>query len=99
MSKNLQLTEKFKCFCWGVLTVIAIGLLVGAADNSALPNTSRYQIATWSGQLGANAGGVGVFIVDTISGETKTVYTRIYGDPGTSDLIKNDLRKSFASIP
>jgi hypothetical protein len=89
--------ERLTYFIFGTLAAVIVLLLLGATEIGP-PNYGRYQISAWSGSLGGDRGGVGVFIVDTASGETKTVYSRVYGgsDPGV--VVKDDLRKPFHSI-
>lgn len=88
--------ERWTFFALGTLTAIFLMLLLGATDIGP-PNYGRYQISAWGGSLGGDTGSVGVFIVDTATGETKTVYSRIYGsDRGV--VAKDDLRKPFHSI-
>jgi hypothetical protein len=93
-------SERIRFFLLGVLFVAGILFLTGADTLSPPPpNYGRYQISSWATSFGNNSGGVGAFVVDTVSGETKTVYSRIYGPvPGDGKLIKNDLKKPFASI-
>jgi hypothetical protein len=63
------------------------------------PQYGRYQISAWSTRLGEHAGGVGVFIVDTATGETKTAYTAIYGQADPITVMVDHLGKPFATIP
>lgn len=88
--------DRLTYFVLGTLTAVILLLLLGATEIGP-PNYGRYQISAWGGALGGDAGGVGVFIVDSATGETKTVYSRIYGaDRGV--VVKDDLRKPFYSI-
>jgi len=91
--------QQLKYFLLGVGSVSALLLLSGAVDyaKSSL-NFGRYQLSSWATQLGDKNGVVGAFVMDTVSGETKTVYIRTYGNPGRSKVAKNDLKKSFSSI-
>jgi len=36
--------------------------------------------------------------IDTATGETRTVYSRIYGTPGEGRVVRNNLNKSFAAM-
>ncbi|MFQ5559320.1 MAG: hypothetical protein ACE5FU_01870 [Nitrospinota bacterium] len=91
--------ERVKFFCFGVFVVVGILVLTGARDMAPRAlNSGRFQISAWAGSFGNNSGGVGVFVVDTISGETKTVYARTYGTPEKGAVLKNDLKKPFVSI-
>lgn len=91
--------EKLIYFILGTLAATVFLLLVGAGEIGP-PNYGRYQISAWGGSLGSNKGGVGVFIVDSATGETKTVYSRIYGGNSndSSVVAKDDLSKPFHSI-
>lgn len=51
-----------------------------------------------AGVSGKNSGAVGAFVMDTVSGETRTVYMRTYGKPPASRAVKNDLKKPFHAI-
>jgi hypothetical protein len=91
--------ERIKYFLLGTLVVTGILFLVGADSlNPPPPHYGRFQISSWATSLGDNSGAVGAFVIDTVTGETKTVYGRIYGNPGEGKLIKNDLRKPFIAI-
>ncbi|MFO7760164.1 MAG: hypothetical protein R6V20_00925 [Desulfobia sp.] len=92
--------EKLKFFLLGILTLTGLLLLTGASENSSSPtlNYGRYQITSWAGQMSKNSGVIGAFVMDTVSGETKTVYLREYGDVPSSRLLKNDLKKSFSAV-
>ncbi len=77
-----------------------IGMMLGAASdyqNSTL-NFGRFQISSFATKLSEDSGVVGAFVVDTVSGETRTAYMRTYGTPPNSTAVKNDLKKSFSAI-
>ncbi len=96
----MSVYEKLKFFLLGILTLTGILLLTGAADKTAPTlNYGRYQLSAWATQLDRNSGIIGAFVMDTVSGETKTVYLREYGDIPESRIAKNDLKKSFSAIP
>lgn len=98
--KDKLWSERIKFFILGILAVTGILFLAGADSLSPPPpNYGRFQISSWATSFGNNSGGVGAFVVDTVSGETRTVYSRIYGVvPVEGKLIKNDLKKPFISI-
>ena len=100
MKANKNWSERIKFFLLGMLAVLGLLMVTGAGPNSTTPTLQfgRYQISAWGTALGAKSGAMGVFIVDTVSGETKTVYSRTYGNPGATKVLKNDLKKPFASI-
>jgi len=80
----------------GFLVAIILVFLVAAIDTSP-PHYGRYQLSAWAGRFGKDGGGVGVFVIDTTTGETKTAYSRIFGkDNGR--VIVNNLRKPFTSM-
>ena len=92
--------ERILFFSLGCVSLLIVSLLMGAASdyqNSTL-NFGRYQISSWATQLSDESGAVGAFVMDTVSGETRTVYIRTYGDTGKSTVIRNDLKKPFNSI-
>jgi len=100
--KPRQHRERLKFFGLGLLVALAVMLLSGASEigTSAIgpPNYGRYQIASWSTNFGSNGGGFGVFITDTATGETKMVYSRLFGTTGNGDVKKDELGKTFFSI-
>lgn len=99
-ANNMAWRERCLFFALGALCLTVVGLLLGAASdykNNTL-NFGRYQLSAWGTQIGENGGAVGAFVMDTVSGETRTAYIRTYGDTPTSRVIKNDLKKSFNSI-
>lgn len=89
-----------RSFVLGMVALLVLLMLTGMVESNHQPtlNYGRYQISAWGTQLGKDSGAMGVFVVDTVSGETKTVYTRIYGSPGDGEVVKNDLRKPFSGI-
>lgn len=89
---------KIKYFLLGLGFAMTLFLLTAASNTPPAPNYGRFQISSWAGQLGPNGGGVGAFVVDTASGETKTVYSRFYGDVGDSKIDKNNLKLPFSSM-
>ncbi len=89
--------EKLIYFILGLSCGVTLLLLMGTTEIGP-PHYGRYQISAWGGQLGADRGGVGVFIVDTATGETKTVYSRLFTGPDKGQILKDDLRKPFYSI-
>jgi hypothetical protein len=97
MLKNKVLKERVTFFLLGALAVFGMLFLLGA-DNAVIIDNGRYQLSSWAGSFGKNSGGVGAFIVDTVTGETKTAYTRIYGEPENGRVIKNNLNKPFNSM-
>lgn len=92
--------EKLFFFALGALSLVTITFLLGAASdfqNQTL-NYGRYQLSSWGTQIGDDSGAVGAFVMDTVSGETRTAYIRTYGTPPASRVLKNDLKKPFHAI-
>ncbi|OHB33079.1 MAG: hypothetical protein A2X84_02565 [Desulfuromonadaceae bacterium GWC2_58_13] len=95
--KTRQHNERIKFFGLGLLVALAIMLLAGATDVGP-PSYGRYQIASWGTEFGSKGGGFGVFIADTATGETKMVYSRVFGETGNGEIKKDELGKTFFSI-
>jgi len=93
---------KIKHFFLGAAATLLLLMLTGAIDNgsssSATLNFGRYQLSSFATSFGDKGGVIGAFVIDTVSGETRTVYSRIYGPEMESKLVKNDLKKPFISI-
>lgn len=81
----------------GILSTLVTLLLIGATDISA-PNYGRYQLSSWSTEVGEHKAAVGAFVLDTATGETKSVYTRIFDDRGQFKDLKNNLKSTFYSV-
>jgi hypothetical protein len=98
-NKNTLWKQQLKYFLLGAGSIATIFLLCASTDYaSSSLNFGRYQLSTVAGQLTDKSGVIGAFVMDTVSGETKTVYIRIYGEPGKSKVVKNKLKKSFSSV-
>lgn len=93
---------KAKYFFLGIIATLFFLVLTGAIDHqgssSAALGFGRYQLSSWAASFGDKGGVVGAFVIDTVSGETRTVYSRTYGPPMESNVLKNDLKKPFSSI-
>jgi len=81
----------------GALSFATVLLLVGATDVSA-PNYGRYQLSSWSTSISDGRAVVGAFVLDTATGETKNVYTRIVNPDGMGRVLRNDLNTTFYNI-
>jgi len=97
------LRERFLYFTLGVVSLAFVSFLLGAAsdyqhNNNSTLNFGRYAITSWATQLDSKSGVVGAFVLDTVSGETRTVYYRTYGDVPKNEASKNDLKKPFHAI-
>ena len=92
--------ERFLYFSLGIISLAAVFFLLGASSdfqNNTL-NFGRYAISSWATQIDNKSGVIGAFVLDTVSGETRTVYIRTYGDTPESKVIKSDLKKPFIAI-
>lgn len=95
---------KVRYFLLGIGSSLLLLLLTGAMNDPGAPGSAnlsfgRYQLATWATPFGGQGGAMGAFVIDTVSGETKTVYSRTFGPTAMEgEVIKNDLKKPFASI-
>ena len=96
--QRLFSSVRVRFFCLGVIATFGYLFLTGATDTNPSLQYGRYQISAWASNFGTEGGGVGAFVIDTVSGETKAVYTRAYGKIPQGTTIKNDLRKPFAAI-
>jgi hypothetical protein len=93
--------ERFLYFFLGMLSLALVFFTLGASteyQNTTTLNFGRYAISSWATQLDNKSVVVGAFVLDTVSGETRTVYIRTYGDVPESKAVKNDLKKPFISI-
>lgn len=98
-----SLKERLLYFSLGVLSLALVSFLLGAASDyqnshNATLNFGRYAISSWATQIDGKSGVVGAFVLDTVSGETRTAYIRTYGDVPKSEATKHDLKKPFNSI-
>ncbi|NTV14930.1 MAG: hypothetical protein HGA96_13520 [Desulfobulbaceae bacterium] len=94
---------KLKFFLLGVGASMMMLFLTGAMNDPGAPSSAnlaygRYQISSWATSFGDKGGAVGAFVIDTFSGETKTVYSRTYGPTMEGEVLKNDLKKPFTSM-
>ncbi len=99
-TRNRVWQERLLFFVLGAVSLGIVTLLLGASSDykAATLNYGRYQISSWATQLDENSGAIGAFVMDTVSGETRTVYMRTYGKPPISRSVKNDLKKAFHAI-
>jgi hypothetical protein len=98
-----MLRERLLYFSLGVLSLAVTSFLLGASadyqnSNNTTLNFGRYAISSWATQIDNKSGVVGAFVLDTVSGETRTVCIRTYGDVPKSEFVKNDLKRPFISI-
>lgn len=98
-----SIKDRLLFFSLGAICLLMGSFLMGAAsdyvnNNNTTLNFGRYAISSWATQLDGKSGVVGAFVMDTVSGETRTVYIRTYGEIPKSETVKNDLKKPFNSI-
>jgi len=95
----MKFTKHIQYAIIGAASAFILIMLGGAVNysNSSL-NFGRYQLSSWSTRLSVNGGVVGAFVMDTVSGETKTVYLRTYGNIGKGKVVKNNLKKTFSAM-
>lgn len=92
--------ERLVFFVLGAVSLCGMMLLLGAASdyqNSTL-NFGRYQLSSWATQVDGGSGVIGAFVLDTVSGETRTAYIRTYGDVPKTHAVKNSLKQPFNSM-
>jgi len=96
---------KIKYFLFGVGVTLMFLLLTGAYQVVEIEGTpalaldnGRYQLSSWATSVGDKGGVIGAFVIDTVTGETRTVYSREYGPGLESKIVKNELKKPFSSI-
>jgi len=95
---------KVKYFILGIGSTLLLLLLTGAMNDPGAPSSAnlsygRYQLSSWATSFGDKGGAMGAFVIDTVSGETRTVYSRTFGPaPMEGEVVKNDLKKPFVSI-
>lgn len=94
---------KAKYFFLGVAAALFFLVLTGAVDyqgssSSAVLGFGRYQLSSWATSFGEKGGAVGAFVIDSVSGETRTVYSRTFGPAMESNVVKNDLKKPYSAI-
>jgi hypothetical protein len=87
-------------FLFGATCLAGIFLLLGAASdhNNGPLSFGRYQLSSWATRIGEDSGVVGAFVIDTVTGETRTVYVRNYGNVPSNHIVVNDLKKHFNSV-
>jgi len=95
---------RVKYFLLGVGASLLLLMLTGAMNDPGAPGSAnlsfgRYQLSSWATPFGDQGGAMGAFVIDTFSGETKTVYSRTFGSTAMGgEVIKNELKKPFTTI-
>lgn len=100
MKANMQrITGQLRYLLLGIALTIGILFMMGNAPVAGpVLDNGRYQVSSYATRLGEDTGAVGAFIVDTVSGEVKTVYMRVYGDVPESKILMNNLKRNFANM-
>jgi hypothetical protein len=99
MKAKMLNTERLKYIVVGVVLAVGILFMMGTGPiNSTVLDNGRFQISSYATQLGEGSGAVGAFIVDTVSGEVKTVYMRVYGEELPSKVVMNNLKRKYVSM-
>ena len=87
-----------KFFFLGGVAVLIILLFIGATNAPPPPNYGRFQLSSWATSIDDGAL-VGAFVIDTATGETKTVYSRFFKYKDKESVIfTNNLKKTFTSM-
>ncbi len=93
--------KKWKPFVF--ISIIASIFLVffliewGTASSAPPPHYGRFQLHAWAAPM--NKGVLmGALVIDTATGETKTVYSRLVKSETDSIIFTNQLRKPFIQI-
>jgi len=94
---NTIMKSKIRCFLLGGVVVFIIIVLTGTSK-APPPNYGRYQISSFAAAIENNGSIIGAFILDTATGETKTVYSRTFKHINESQILINNLKKPFISM-
>ncbi len=88
-----------KFFFMGVFAALILLLFLGATKAPPPPNYGRFQMSSWATPIDDGAL-VGAFVIDTATGETKTVYSRFFKYPKDKEsvIFTNNLKKTFSSM-
>ncbi len=79
------------------LTILCI-LFLGAVNSPPPPHYGRFQLQSWATAPVDGGAMVGAFVIDTATGETKTVYSRLIKSEHESVIFINHLKKPFIQI-
>ncbi len=96
--KSIFYNERVKYFVFGIgLTLLCI-LCLGAVNSPPPPHYGRFQLQSWAAAPVDGGALVGAFVIDTATGETKTVYSRLVKSEKQSVIFTNQLKKPFSRI-
>lgn len=96
--KFIRLDKHVKYFVIGVGLTLLCFLFLGAIDTPPPPHYGRYQLQSWAAAPVDGGALVGAFVIDTATGETKTVYSRLVKSEQQSIVFTNQLKKPFIRI-
>lgn len=89
---------QLKFFILGILVTLFCVLFIGAINSAPPPNYGRYQLQSWATSPSDGGSMVGAFVIDTATGETKTVFSRHIKFGKKSVTYKNQLNRQFLNI-
>jgi len=96
--KTIFHNSQIKFFILGIAVTLFCVLFIGAINSPPPPNYGRFQLQSWATSLADGGALVGAFVIDTATGETKTVLSRQIKSGGKSITFKNELKKQFLNI-
>ncbi len=82
----------------GIAVTLFCVLFIGAVKSPPPPNYGRFQLQAWATSPSEGEAMVGAFVIDTATGETKTVFSRLIKPNEKSITYKNELKKQFIKI-
>ena len=96
--KKIFHRAQLKFFILGIAVTLSCLLFIGAIKSPPPPNYGRFQLQSWATSPDDGGALVGAFVIDTATGETKTVLSRLVKFSGESVTYKNELNKQFINI-
>lgn len=90
--------SQIKFFIIGIAVTLFCVLFIGATNSPPPPNYGRFQLQSWATSPVEGGALVGAFVIDTATGETKTVFSRLIKSNEKSVTFKNELKKQFLNI-
>ncbi len=92
--------SKAHIFIFLIMCIFMVFFLIEwspASSSSPPPHYGRFQLQSWAAPMN-NGVLVGALVIDTATGETKTVYSRLVKSETESVVFINQLRKPFIQI-
>ncbi len=96
--KTLFHKSPIKYFFMGIAMTLFCVFFIGAVKSPPPPNYGRFQLQAWATSSLDGEAMVGAFVIDTATGETKTVFSRLIKPNEKSITYKNELKKQFIKI-